>query len=94
MRNEWEKECERFLFDFGRHVLGKNAGGIVNKLMHERGISAAWNVIRMAAQKSDPREYIGAAMREKPPSVSTVSEEEAARLMSWYRQKRIMEGWS
>lgn len=66
MKNEWEKECERLLFDFGRAILGKNAGGMINKLMRERGISGARVVLKMAAEKSDPREYVAAAMKEKP----------------------------
>lgn len=65
MKNEWEKECERLLFDFGRAILGKNAGGLINNLFRARGISGARVVLKMAAEKSDPCEYVAAALKEK-----------------------------
>ena len=65
MKDEREKELERFLFDYGRQVLGKDSGGIVVKLKQTYGISSAWDQIKTAAQKSDPREYIGAVLRGK-----------------------------
>jgi hypothetical protein len=64
-KNEWEIECEKLLFDFGRAVLGKNSGGMINKLMKERGISSARVILKMAAEKSEPREYVGAVLKEK-----------------------------
>lgn len=65
MKSEWEKECERFLFDYGRLVLGKDSGGIIVRLKQAYGISQAWNQLKAASTKSDPREYIGAILRGK-----------------------------
>lgn len=65
MKNEWKELAEKLLFDFGKSVLGKNAGGVIVKLRHARGIDGARNVIKAAGEKSDPREYVGAALREK-----------------------------
>lgn len=63
-RDEWQLEAERLLFDLGKVVLGKNAGGMVNRLMKSRGISSARLVLKMAAEKSNPREYVGAVLKE------------------------------
>ncbi len=65
MRNEWKDLAEKLLFDYGKSVLGKNAGGMITMLLRARGIDGARNVIRAASEKQDPREYIGAALREK-----------------------------
>ncbi len=59
------KECEEFLFDYGKAVLGKDTGGMIVRLKQNLGISSAHQAIKMAAQKSDPREYIGAVLRGK-----------------------------
>ncbi len=56
--------AEALLFDFGRAVLGKNSGGMIKNLLRERGIDGARVVIKMAADKSAPREYVGAALRD------------------------------
>lgn len=74
MKDEWKAEAERLLFDFGKRVLGQNSGGLITKLMQLRGISGARLVLKMAAEKSDPREYVGAALREKKADAPQVGE--------------------
>ncbi len=64
-RSEIELECERLLFDYGKKILGKNAGGLINKLYKLKGLAAAHLILKQAADKSDPREYVGAALKEK-----------------------------
>jgi hypothetical protein len=56
---------EKTLFDQGKAVLGKSAGGLIATLLkHERGDpERALRVLHAAAQKSNPREYIGAVLR-------------------------------
>jgi hypothetical protein len=65
MRNEWKDLAEKLLFDYGKEVLGKGSGGVIVKLVKERGIDGTRNIIRAASEKSDPMEYVGAAMRDK-----------------------------
>lgn len=64
-KTEADIECERLLFDFGRLVLGKNSGGLIKRLMQEMGIGSARIVIKMAAEKSEPREYVAAALNAR-----------------------------
>lgn len=56
---------ETELFRRGRDVLGKDAGGMVAKLLKAKGgrIHEARSAIEMASGKSDPREYVGAIIR-------------------------------
>lgn len=53
------------LFRRGREVLGKQAGGLISKLLaaKQRNIALARAAIEQASTKSDPREYIGAVIR-------------------------------
>jgi hypothetical protein len=53
------------LFDESKAILGRSAGGLIAALLkHERGDpERALRVVRAAAQKSNPREYIGAVLR-------------------------------
>ena len=74
MRNEWKDLAEKLLFDFGRSVLGKNSGGMIAMLVKDRGLDAARNVIRAASEKSEPREYVGAALRQKDESGVQIGE--------------------
>lgn len=55
------------LFRRGREVLGKQAGGLVSKLLtaKQKNIALARAAIEQASTKSDPREYIGAIIRGK-----------------------------
>lgn len=53
------------LFQRGRQVLGKRAGGLISKLLaaKQKNIALARAAIEQASTKSDPREYIGAIIR-------------------------------
>lgn len=55
------------LFRRGREVLGKDAGGLIAKLLSSKNknIALARSAIEQASTKSDPREYIGAVIRGK-----------------------------
>jgi hypothetical protein len=59
-------DLEQRLFDHGKQVLGKGAGGLIAKLKAQRGIGGALAAIEEAASKQDPREYVGACLREPP----------------------------
>ncbi|WGR74322.1 MULTISPECIES: hypothetical protein [unclassified Bradyrhizobium] len=56
---------EAELFRRGREVLGKQAGGLITKLLaaKQKNIPLARAAIEQASTKSDPREYIGAVIR-------------------------------
>lgn len=58
---------EAELFRRGREVLGKQAGGLISKLLaaKQKNIALARAAIEQASTKSDPREYIGAILRGK-----------------------------
>lgn len=56
---------EAELFRRGREVLGKQAGGLISRLLtaKQKNIALARAAIEQASTKSDPREYIGAVLR-------------------------------
>lgn len=56
---------ERELFERGKALLGKDAGGLIAKLLKAKGGNhhAALSAIVMAEGKQNPREYIGAVVR-------------------------------
>lgn len=58
-------EPEVELFRRGREVLGKQAGGLITRLLtaKNKNIALARAAIEQASTKSDPREYIGAICR-------------------------------
>jgi uncharacterized protein YdaU (DUF1376 family) len=55
------------LFRRGREVLGKQAGGLISKLLaaKQKNVALARAAIEQSSTKSDPREYIGAIIRGK-----------------------------
>lgn len=59
---------DAILFQRGKEVLGKNAGGMIAKLLRakDRNIAAALDAVEEAATKQDPREYIGAIIAGQP----------------------------
>jgi uncharacterized protein YdaU (DUF1376 family) len=60
---------DKALFDYGKQVLGKNSGGLVNQLKTAFGIEGAYKLLREASEKSNPREWLGAVLaRTKPGS--------------------------
>jgi uncharacterized protein YdaU (DUF1376 family) len=56
---------EKELFDRGKQVLGKSAGGVIVKLVHAKGgnVALARAAIEQASTKQSPSEYIGAVIR-------------------------------
>lgn len=56
---------EKDLYDRGKAVLGKSAGGLIRKLVLAKGgnVALARAAIEQASTKSDPGEYIGAIVR-------------------------------
>ena len=58
-------DAEKELFERGKQVLGKDAGGLVARLRKSKGgsIELARAAIEQAATKQDPREYIGRILR-------------------------------
>lgn len=67
-----DSDPERELFERGKRVLGKGAGGLIKNLLKAKGgnIALARAAIEQASTKQDPREYIGAITRNgrAPPS--------------------------
>jgi uncharacterized protein YdaU (DUF1376 family) len=59
---------EKELFERGRQVLGKQAGGLISKLLtaKQKNIPLARAAIEQASTKSDPREYIGRIVNGSP----------------------------
>lgn len=58
---------EAELFDRGKEVLGKNSGGMIKKLLaaKQNSVPLARAAIEQASTKSNPREYIGAVIRNR-----------------------------
>lgn len=57
------------LFDRGKKILGKNAGGLIADLLKAKGknVALARAALEMASTKENPREYIGAIVRGADP---------------------------
>lgn len=60
---------EKELFDRGKTVLGKDAGGLITRLLKSKQgkVALARAAIETASTKQDPREYIGAIVRGTGP---------------------------
>lgn len=60
---------EKELFQRGREVLGKQAGGLVSKLLaaKQKNVALARAAVEQASTKSDPREYIGRIINGQKP---------------------------
>jgi uncharacterized protein YdaU (DUF1376 family) len=60
---------EKELFARGREVLGKQAGGLITKLLaaKQKNIALARAAIEQASTKHDPREYIGRIINSQKP---------------------------
>lgn len=63
---------EAELFARGKDVLGKDAGGLIRRLLNAKNnnVSLARAAIEQASTKQDPREYIGAIIKGKDPPPS------------------------
>jgi len=68
------KTDEADLFDRGKKILGKDAGGLIAKVLKAKAgnIPLARAAIETAATKSNPREYVGAIIRGADPPERTV----------------------
>ena len=62
------KTEEADLFRRGREILGKEAGGLLKKLIKAKdgNLALARAAIEIAVTKNDPREYIGGVIRARP----------------------------
>lgn len=56
---------EKQLYDRGKSLLGKDAGGLIKRLVTTKGgdIALARSALELASTKSDPREFIGGILR-------------------------------
>jgi hypothetical protein len=56
---------EKGLYERGRKVLGREAGGLIKKLVEAKAgdVALARAALEMASTKADPREYIGGVLR-------------------------------
>jgi len=68
-------DAERELFDRGKEVLGKDAGGLVARLRKSKSgsIELARAAIEQAATKQNPREYIGRILSGAAPPGKVLS---------------------
>lgn len=68
-------DAETDLFRRGREVLGKAAGGLIKQLLTAKDgkVNQARAAIETAAGKNDPREYIGAIIRNRDPPPDSAS---------------------
>jgi hypothetical protein len=68
--------AERDYFTRGREVLGKNAGGLLAKLLRTKGnnVALARSAVEMAATKQSPLEYVAGVIRGPPVSVKPLTE--------------------
>lgn len=66
--------AETDLFRRGKEILGKNAGGFIREILRAKGenIPLARAAIETAATKENPREYLGAIVRNRDPPERTV----------------------
>jgi hypothetical protein len=64
LSNDNGDDPEKKLFEDGKQLLGKSSGGMINKLLRARGLDGAQSIIDEAKSKQDPREWVGAALRE------------------------------
>jgi hypothetical protein len=68
--------AEREYFNRGKEVLGKNAGGLLAKLLRTKGnnVALARSAVEMAATKQSPLEYVAGVIRGPPVSVKPLTE--------------------
>jgi uncharacterized protein YdaU (DUF1376 family) len=63
-------DSKKPVYDLGKIVLGRSSGGQVTNLIRHHGndLMATMHTLNLAANKSDPREYVGAILRgDNPP---------------------------
>jgi DNA-binding MarR family transcriptional regulator len=69
---------EKRIYDLGKEVLGEKAGGQVRKLIrhHCGDLDATERTLRLAAGKSNPRQYVGAVLRGETRTDDVLAETE------------------
>lgn len=60
------------LFEEGRRILGKSAGGMIAKLKKAIGPGKTYELLMAAEKKSDPASYVAAAMRAATAKIEDV----------------------
>lgn len=64
MKSEHEILAEKMLYFCGKLVLGPNSGGMITKLKNNKGIEGAYESLKTASDKDEPREWIGKILSE------------------------------
>lgn len=59
-----EDSDDKRLFDSGKALLGKGAGGLIKNLKSRFGIEGSLSLLDKAAGKSDPREWLAATLQD------------------------------
>jgi hypothetical protein len=69
---------EKPVYDLGKQVLGKSAGGQVRKLIRHHGgdLDATERTLHLAAGKSSPSQYVGAILRGETRADDVLAETE------------------
>lgn len=74
-------DLDHFLFKRGKEILGSNSGGLIAKLKTARGLGKAAEIIEAAADRENPREFVGACIRDGPASGDVVDMERVRMLV-------------
>lgn len=88
--------AEKALFDRGKEVLGKSAGGQIVKLLKAKGgnVALARAIIETASQKQNPSEYVAAAIRQPESQSGNRSYGHARKDRSVQDVARALEQWA
>jgi uncharacterized protein YdaU (DUF1376 family) len=85
--------AERELFQRGRQILGKSAGGVINDLLRCRGgnVALARAALEEASQKETPMEWVQGVIRraDKPNGKHLTINETADALVEWVRAREL-----
>ena len=79
--NELSADLDAFLFARGKEILGPKSGGLIAKLKKNRGLGKAAEIIEAAADRENPREFVGACIRDGPPQGDVVDMDEVRALV-------------
>jgi len=89
---EAEKDLDAVLYQRGKKILGKTAGGQITKLKQILGTGKALEAIDIAGRKENPNEYVAGVIRgnrdnrdsiKKGPGAAIGSREDNERLRKW-----------
>ena len=62
-------DLDKVLFDRGKEILGKAAGGVIRELKEKRGLGIALELLEAANRKENPMEYIQGILRAPPTKI-------------------------